>query len=155
MNIHEETLQGFSGRLSVNCLRMRGKCSFKIVHVHCNNASTVRLWLEMENSVAISHYKSHNFSVSERTVYRYIALFQQTGDVQSKERRNGLNGGVWTTCASETHSWKPRNILTWVGCWTTQYVWCACQCAHNMQDTQINGLHKTSNAPDSTTKIRC
>ena len=46
------------------------------------------VWLYLSTNRTLSSI-AYILSVSERTVWRYISLFKQTGDVQLKKRRNG------------------------------------------------------------------
>ena len=46
------------------------------------------MWLHLSTNYAPARI-AQLMSVSERTVWRYISLFNRTGDIQPQKRRNG------------------------------------------------------------------
>ena len=112
------------------------------------------VWLHLSTNYAPARI-AQLMSVSERTVWRYISLFNHTGDVQPQKRRNGprlLMGDFEQITLL-------RLILENPGIYLDE-----------LQDRllaifgvlvsvptiiEAHGLHQASNAASSTTEIRC
>ena len=64
---------------------------FSLWEVNENDAKSIFHWSQMANCLDLPEIPSL-VCVSERTVWQYIALFQQTGDVEVQHREYGPKG---------------------------------------------------------------
>ena len=78
------------------------------------------------------------FCVSERTVWRYIALCRQTGDVELQQRPKRMLGDLHLIL---TNSWY---LLIRNPNKAGESVWSSCKHSNYLQDSAINGLHPSS-----------
>ena len=101
------------------------------------------LWLHVGHNMEVTEI-SQQLSVSQSSVYRYIELFERTGDVRPKSYRHGppkLLGDM-------EQLFLLRLILNYPGIYLSEQqakqIRCYCKRINHIQNTQIHGLFTSS-----------
>ena len=116
------------------------------------------VWLPLSTNYAPARI-SQLMSVSERTVWRYISLFNRTGDIQPQKRRNGprlLMGDFEQITLLRLILENPGIYLDELQDRLLAIIFGVLVSVPTICRTvEAHGLHQASNASSSTTEIRC